>query len=152
MGIIFWLLFGVLSSGLLLKSIHHKPLYSRISILGYTLIIAALFYVIFAFLYSNLTWIGIESLGVLIYSLFFVLSKNRGLYYLAIGWLLHPVWDVGLHLFGPGDDFAPRWYVIMCISFDITVASYLLIQARVGEKPNKPNSMGGASNANESIQ
>lgn len=131
MEVIFWLVVGVISSAVLLKFVHHKSPESRLNILGYALIIAALIYVLFAFIGSNLTWIGIESLGVLVYGVFFVLSKNRGLYLLALGWLLHPVWDVGLHLFGSGVSFAPEWYVIMCISFDITVACYLLAQARV---------------------
>ncbi|MFY8275416.1 hypothetical protein AAEU32_14925 [Pseudoalteromonas sp. SSDWG2] len=39
-----------------------------------------------------------------------------------MGWLLHPVWDVGLHLIVQDGQFAPLWYVYLCISFDVVVA------------------------------
>ncbi|ENM5727840.1 hypothetical protein V4V56_003857 [Vibrio mimicus] len=133
MEVIFWLTIGVIASAVLIKFVHHKSSESRLKILGYALIIAAFIYVLFAVLASNLVWIGIESLGVLLYGAFFVLSKSRSSYLLAVGWLLHPVWDVSLHLLGSGSIVAPEWYVIMCISFDITVACYLLAQARVGK-------------------
>lgn len=133
MEVIFWLVFGVITSSVLIKFVHHKPSESRLKILGYALIIAALIYVLFAVLASNLVWIGIESLGVLLYGASFILSKSRSSNLLAVGWLLHPVWDVGLHLSGSGSIVAPEWYVVMCISFDITVACYLLAQARVGK-------------------
>ena len=133
MEVIFWLAVGVVTSTVLIKYVHHKSSEARLKILGYALIIAALIYVLFAVLASDLVWIGIESFGVLLYGAFFVASKNRSWYLLAVGWLLHPVWDVGLHLSASGSNVAPQWYVIMCISFDITVACYLLAQARVGK-------------------
>lgn len=133
MEVIFWLAVGVIASAVLLKCVHHKSSEFRLKILGYALIIAALIYVLFAILASNLAWIGIESLGVLLYGAFYILSKSRSSYLLAVGWLLHPVWDVGFHLVGSGSNVAPEWYVIMCISFDITVACYLLAQVRAGK-------------------
>lgn len=132
MDVIFWLAVGIVSSAVLLKCVHHMPSEWRLRILGYALIIAALIYVLFAILASDLTWVGIESIGVLLYGAFYVLSRNRSSHLLAVGWLLHPVWDVGLHLFGSGTSVAPEWYVTLCISLDITVACYLLAQARFG--------------------
>ena len=41
---------------------------------------------------------------------------------LAVGWQLHSVWDVGLHLRGPGRHVAPDWYAIACVSFDVLLA------------------------------
>ncbi|MFY8274642.1 hypothetical protein AAEU32_11020 [Pseudoalteromonas sp. SSDWG2] len=92
------------------------------NILGAGLIIAALIYVFFALLYANTTWLVIEFAGVGVCSLLFWLAKRYSIYFLAIGWLLHPVWDVGLHLIVQDGQFAPLWYVYLCISFDVVVA------------------------------
>jgi hypothetical protein len=50
--------------------------------------------------------------------------------WLLLGWLLHPVWDFGVHYLGPGDGYAPLGYVIACISFDWVVAAYIFIAYR----------------------
>ena len=50
--------------------------------------------------------------------------------WLLLGWLLHPVWDFGVHYLGPGDSYAPLAYVIACISFDWVVAAYIFIAYR----------------------
>jgi hypothetical protein len=47
--------------------------------------------------------------------------------WLAAGWALHPVWDIGLHYYGPGRSFAPLPYAIACISFDSVVALYIVV-------------------------
>ena len=48
-----------------------------------------------------------------------------GIIWLSLGWLLHPVWDIAVHLFGPGHEVAPAGYAVACVSFDIAVAVYL---------------------------
>ena len=50
--------------------------------------------------------------------------------WLAFGWALHPAWDAGLHLHGYGASFAPEWYVLACISFDLLVAGYIAARFR----------------------
>ncbi len=50
--------------------------------------------------------------------------------WLAAGWALHPVWDLGLHYFGPGHAFAPDAYAVTCLSFDLLVAGYVAIRYR----------------------
>jgi hypothetical protein len=126
--ILFWLVIGVVLSGGLLLFLHPNPPSSRFNSLGYCLIIAALIYPGFALLATSPTWIVVESLGVVIYGLFFWLFKRRGIVFLACGWLLHPVWDSALHLFGGGGEIAPQWYALLCISFDITVGTYVFYQ------------------------
>ena len=126
-----WLFIGVVASALLLKYVHNKPLAYRLNILGYSLVIAAVIYVLFAALDFSLTWLAIESVGLLLYGTFFLLSKRLGICFLALGWLLHPIWDVGLHILLSVESTAPSWYVVLCISFDITIASYLFVQARM---------------------
>jgi hypothetical protein len=48
-------------------------------------------------------------------------------YWIAAGWALHPVWDVALHYFGPGNTFAPWPYTVACGSFDLIVAAYVVL-------------------------
>jgi hypothetical protein len=48
-------------------------------------------------------------------------------WWLAVGWVLHPVWDAGLHYLGPGHAFAPMPYAIACISYDLVVAAYIAV-------------------------
>ena len=38
---------------------------------------------------------------------------------------MHAAWDVGLHLLGGGTAFAPTWYPLLCLSFDLLVAGYI---------------------------
>ena len=43
-------------------------------------------------------------------------------WWLAVGWALHPVWDVALHLVGGGRVFTPQAYPVACLSWDTIVA------------------------------
>lgn len=122
-----WLLAGFIGSGLLIKFTKDKSRKAQHNIFGVALIIAAVIYVGFALFEGTTTWLFIELCGVVLYGGMFILSKRNLPYLLAIAWLAHPVWDTALHLYGAGASFAPTWYAIMCISFDITVARYLFI-------------------------
>lgn len=52
---------------------------------------------------------------------------RRSAYWIAAGWALHPVWDVALHYFGPGNSFAPWSYTVACGTFDLVVAVYVTL-------------------------
>ncbi|WP_415885311.1 DUF6010 family protein [Neptuniibacter sp. QD37_6] len=123
---ILWLIFGLAGAGLLIKFAQGREEQEQINIFGIALVVAALIYIGFAVFYSaSTTWLFIEAIGVLVYGSFYLLAKRFGLHFLALGWLMHPVWDGGLHLVGAGGHFAPEWYAVMCISFDLVVAAYL---------------------------
>lgn len=94
-------------------------------ILAIALLIAAIIYVFFALLRGDSDWILIESIGVIAYGLVVWMAMRYSAYYLCVGWLLHPLWDVYLHLLGPGHEVAPQWYALACISFDLLVAAYV---------------------------
>lgn len=90
------------------------------------LIIAAIVYVGFATIWGNGLWFLIEIGGLLIYGLFVLLALRYTMIWLAVGWALHSIWDLGLHWIGQGHTIAPAWYVIACLSFDLLVAGYIL--------------------------
>jgi len=72
-------------------------------------------------------WLLIELLQVIVFGVFGLLGWRGSPNWLALGWALHPLWDVGLHYAGPGRGFAPLAYVFACVSFDWIVAAYIVI-------------------------
>jgi hypothetical protein len=72
-------------------------------------------------------WTLIELVQVVIFGTMALLGLRGSPYWIAAGWALHPLWDVGLHYIGPGRSFAPMTYAIACISFDLVVAAYIAI-------------------------
>jgi hypothetical protein len=120
-------------------------------VFAYGLIVAALAYVAFALVGTSTgQWIAIEVFGVLVYGLFAVLGLSRSQLWLALGWAAHPIWDVWLHLIGGGSAFSPAWYSYVCITFDLLVATYIVIQSRRRSGPNnsfKPTPHRGVGHA-----
>ena len=72
-------------------------------------------------------WMFVELVQVIIFGTMALLGLRGSPWWLAAGWALHPLWDVGLHYIGPGRSFAPVTYAIACISFDLVVAAYIAI-------------------------
>ncbi|PCI77455.1 MAG: hypothetical protein COB20_08075 [SAR86 cluster bacterium] len=128
--VIVWLALGaILTLPLLLiaKRIN-KTLWPHI--FGVSLLVAALIYIGFALAWGTTEWLFVEILGVAIYGLFYMLAVRHTIVWLSAGWLLHPIWDVALHLLGPGTHIVPFWYAVACVSFDLVIASFLVIEAR----------------------
>lgn len=94
-----------------------------------SLIIAALIYVGFAsfgisFETSTYNWLLVEILGVLIYTFFAYAGVKISAWFLAVGWIAHVLWDVGLH-YGEATAFVPNFYPTVCIGFDIVFGVYI---------------------------
>ncbi|MEO0473428.1 MAG: hypothetical protein AAF206_27700 [Bacteroidota bacterium] len=73
---------------------------------------------------EGLSWLGIESLGMVIYGLMAWASKRITVWLLPIGWLLHGLWDLLLHA-GGHPAFVPNWYPAICLGFDVCLFVYL---------------------------
>jgi hypothetical protein len=76
------------------------------------------------------TWVLIELLQVVGFSVMGLAGWKGSAKWLALGWALHPLWDFVLHYLGPGRTFAPVAYAISCITFDWVVAAYIFIYYR----------------------
>jgi hypothetical protein len=88
------------------------------------LIVVALAYIAFCVdAREPRVWLGVELAGVGVYGAMGFRGLSGSAWWLVAGWALHPLWDVGLHLWGPGRWFAPVWYSIPCVSFDLVVAA-----------------------------
>ncbi|MCA1579752.1 MAG: hypothetical protein LC794_20600 [Acidobacteria bacterium] len=105
-------------------------------IVGRTLLVTALFAAAgayFGFAFNEQTprvWLLIEFLQVIAYGTLGLYGWRGSPFWLALGWLLHPLWDFGLHYVGPGSSFTPLSYATLCISFDWVVAAYIFIAYR----------------------
>jgi hypothetical protein len=72
-------------------------------------------------------WTLVELVGVIVFGVMALLGLRDSAWWLAVGWALHPLWDVVLHYWGPGRSFASQPYAIACITFDWVVAAYIAI-------------------------
>lgn len=127
--VVVWFVLGlVLAGGYVWYARAQKQGEEQVLAIG--LIGAALVYVLFAILWADPPWLWWELLGVVIYGAVAIIGWRTSPLWLGVGWGLHAVWDAGLHLIGGGAEFAPEWYVIACISFDLLVAGYIFVRFR----------------------
>jgi hypothetical protein len=105
-------------------------------IVGRTLLATVLFAAAgayFGFAFNPTTprvWVFIELLQVIAFGTLGLYGWRGSPYWLALGYVLHPLWDFGVHHIGPGWTFAPLPYVFACITFDWVVAAYIFIAYR----------------------
>lgn len=94
------------------------------------LLVAALIYLGFAIVaQAPFPWLLAECFGLLIYGSCAILGLQYGTGWLVAGWLLHPLWDLGLHVWQAGAEFTPSWYAWTCLSFDLLVGLTILVWA-----------------------
>ena len=113
----------------------------RRTVYGVGLVVAALIYMLFLYRAADpLHWAVVEAAGVVGFGLAGILGARGSAWWLIAGWGLHPAWDVGLHILGPGH-FVPAWYPVACVSFDLLVAGGILFdecRARSGTARGQP--------------
>lgn len=124
MFVLIWLIGGIALGGLYAGYAHSRGRSAK-RVLGVGLLVAALIYVAFVMRsVEPLFWAGVEIAGAVVFGLMGLAGVRGGSWWLVAGWGLHPVWDVGLHYFGPASQFAPEWYTLGCVGFDLVVAAY----------------------------
>ncbi len=126
---ILWLLLG-LGLGVVFLALARARWDRERRILALGLFVASAVYLGFALFAAEPQWLLIESLGIVAYSALAWFGVRYSSVWLAVGWALHTLWDVGLHLLGTGTAIAPTWYVVGCISFDLLVAVYIAARFR----------------------
>lgn len=68
--------------------------------------------------------LGFELAGAVIYGALAVLGARRWPALLALGWTAHVGWDLFFH-YAHGPGFAPPWYAMFCVGFDLPVGGYI---------------------------
>ncbi|HEX8271819.1 MAG TPA: DUF6010 family protein [Longimicrobiaceae bacterium] len=90
------------------------------------LLVAALFYVSFAARAGAWGGVLLELAGVAAFggvALLGLARRSPGT--VALGWALHPVWDVALHTWGTMEAYTPEGWVVACIGFDLLLAGLI---------------------------
>lgn len=85
------------------------------------LVVAALVYVVFAISRGAIDSLLVELGGVALFTAIAFLGMRYSRWFLAVGWAAHVGWDLLLHPAGAAS-YAPWWYPIVCIGFDLVVA------------------------------
>jgi hypothetical protein len=98
---------------------------SRRWTLGAGLIVAAAVYVPFAVLAGTLNDVLTELSGVVLFGVLAAIGMRGSLYFLALGWVAHLGWDLLLHPMHTAT-YAPWWYPIACIGFDLVVGGAIV--------------------------
>lgn len=118
-------LIGVFAAIPALMWARHQNDHALIKGAGWGLVAIASFYLVFALARGDGFWKMLELIGVILFGCFYWFSKRNVLLMLAIGWILHPMWDIFLHWLGSGSYLVPGWYAIACTTFDSLIAAYL---------------------------
>jgi len=125
------LLAGLASSLLVVRGARRKGPQTARRVYAMGLAVAALLYLAFALLArASAEWLAIEAVGVVLYGLAAVIAFRRWPAALAVGWVAHVAWDVGLHLDSAGAAHTPDWYPWLCVSFDLVLAAAVVAPAR----------------------
>ena len=101
----------------------HRPRSSRI--FGVGLVGAAMIYVVLAVAYGTLRNSLVETAGLGMFLGVAALGVRFSRYVLALGWVAHVAWDLVLHPVN-ASSYAPWWYPVMCIGFDLLVAGAIV--------------------------
>lgn len=93
------------------------------------LIVAGLLYVKFAVSAGQLNALPLEMVGTALttaFATYGILRRSPAI--IALGWVLHPVWDVAFHTRGLGT-YTPDGYVVACLGFDFVLAGFIMMVA-----------------------
>jgi hypothetical protein len=127
------ILLGAVLGGLFVLVAHRSGRTAEARLLAFGLVIAALIYVGLALPGADRRWLTLEVAGLAVFGVFAWLGVRASLWWLALGWLAHVAWDVGLHLERTQTVVAP-WYPLLCVGFDLIVAGFLLGPASAGRR------------------
>lgn len=85
---------------------------------------AAFVYLVLAVIADAQHAIPLELLGVLIFGSVGTAGIWKWPWALAIGWIAHVAWDLGIGWSNP-HTYVPEWYPIVCIGWDVFLAGYI---------------------------
>jgi len=119
------ILLGAVLGGLFVLLARTRGPTTQVRLLALGLVVAALIYVGLAVTGAGRHWLALEATGLAAFGLLAWLGVRVADWWLALGWVAHVAWDVGLHLERP-QAVVPEWYPLLCVGFDLVVAGFLL--------------------------
>ncbi|MGH7879588.1 MAG: hypothetical protein ACREQD_08840, partial [Candidatus Binataceae bacterium] len=121
-----WVAAWLIAGGLLGAGFSHAAYtfkWGARTILGYGLIVASIIYLPIGVSHGRpLSWMALETLGVVVYVVIAFLGMSGSSWWLVAGWITHPFWAIVLHHFGLGAGFGPYWLTVSSAGFDVLVA------------------------------
>jgi hypothetical protein len=100
------------------------------------LVVTALLYVGFALAGDRQQWLMTELLGFALFGSLAWLGLRVSPWWLALGWMGHVAWDVGLHL-DQAEPLIGAWYPLFCVGFDLVVGGFLINAALGPARPRR---------------
>lgn len=96
---------------------------ARLSMTVLVFLLAVLTYVSLALVSGNILFVAVELVGLVLFIFIIGLGYIYSFWFIALGWLLHVLWDIGLR---PDETapYIPQWYMWGCAGFDIVMALY----------------------------
>ena len=91
---------------------------------GIGLLVTAAFYLMAALWARELAALPLEVAGLIAFGTIGLLGIRGWRRLLAVGWIAHVGWDVLLHG-GESARYAPDWYPMVCVGFDLFLAGYI---------------------------
>lgn len=88
------------------------------------LVVAAGIYGVLAVVAGDFGALPLEIGGLLVFTLVAVAGLRWWQPLLALGWAAHVAWDMALHPLASGG-YAPSWYPLLCVGFDLVVAGWI---------------------------
>lgn len=118
------ILAGVLLAAGVLYAIKGYSQKIQLAVTTSVLLVAVLIYVLLALFSGNPVFVAIEIIGLLLFLLLIGLGYRYTLWFIVMGWIMHVLWDVGLH---PAQTapYVPQWYAWLCVGFDVVMAFYM---------------------------
>ena len=119
-----FIIIGIICAILLLFYIRQYSTNKKYHFLGFALFVASGLYLVFAVVTMNKILITVELFGLMLFLLFIWMAYRYSFWFIALGWALHIVWDIGVH---PQETapYIPFWYAWVCVGFDIVISIYM---------------------------
>jgi hypothetical protein len=116
---------GIVGAALLVLLARRFPAGRELLIYGVGLGVTGVAYLLFGLLLgAPRDHLARELVGAVLYGAAAVLGTRRRPRLLALGWTAHVVWDLLFH-YAHGPGFAPSWYAMFCVGFDLPVGGYI---------------------------
>ena len=121
----FGVLAGAVAAVLLILAARRLARRRELRVYAAGLIVTANAYLLFGLFFgAPVHHMGIEAVGACIFTAAALLGLWRWPSILALGWSTHVAWDLYFHN-AHGPSFAPGWYPVLCVGFDLFLGGYI---------------------------
>jgi len=116
---------GVVAAALLVLLTRRYGRRHEMLVYGMVLVLTAFAYLLFGLRGSAPPeYFAVEAVGASLYTAAAAVGARRWPFVLALGWTSHVAWDLLFHHAG-GLAFAPPWYPLLCVGFDLFLGGYI---------------------------